>query len=634
MMQVVMEGEAFVAKCKFEERMIPKSAGCRWDPKKKRWWTADPDVAAKLRNYLDAQAAAVIKARQQAQQDSLEKSRATDANLTIPAPEGLDYMPFQKAGVAYALAKQNVLIADEMGLGKTIQAIGIINSEEIKSVLVICPASLKLNWQRELRKWLVRKLSIMIANGGGRLPETDIVILNYDILHKHHDTLRAKTWDLMICDESHYCKNPKAQRTQEVLGAKDVDPIWAKRKVFLTGTPILNRPVEIYPIAKALAPKDFGSWWKFVHRYCDARQTRWGLEVGGASNLDELQDKLRSLFMVRRLKKDVLTELPAKRRQVIELVAIDAGEVLLKEQQAWKENEDRLADLQAKVELAKAEDEEAYREAVRALRQGSMVAFNEMSKVRHEVALAKVPAVIDYLKDVLESIDKLVLFAHHKDVIAEIKEAFPSSVVLTGDTSMQDRQAAVDRFQNDPACQLFIGSITAAGVGLTLTAASNVVFAELDWVPGNVTQAEDRCHRIGQTDSVFVRHLVLDGSLDAEMAMRLVEKQEMIDKALDREHERVEQEVVPVVEVATKSASRKQIEQEALNITDQEVREVHAKLRILASVCDGARDLDGMGFNRFDAPIGRDLASRMFLTKKQAVLGRKILKKYKRQLGE
>jgi hypothetical protein len=197
---------------------------------------------------------------------------------------------------------------------------------------------------------------------------------------------------------------------------------------------------------------------------------------------------------------------------------------------------------------------------------------------------------------------------------------------------MTDRQAAVDRFQNDPNCLLFVGNIQAAGVGLTLTASSHVVFAELDWVPGNVTQAEDRCHRIGQTDSVLIEHLVLEGSMDARMATTLIAKQSVLTAALD---ELPEQPVaVPARERGcTEEVSRKQIVKEAAELSPEAIAEIHAKLQRLAGVCDGARELDGAGFNRFDSAIGKSLAMAHTLTQKQAALGARLVNKYRRQLG-
>ena len=257
---------------------------------------------------------------------AIESSKAVDVDydLDIPAPEGLEYMPFQRAGIAYAMARENTLIGDEMGLGKTIQALGVINADPtIRDVLIICPASLKINWQREAQKWLVRPMTVGIVSTKEPFPDTDIKIINYDILTKFKSQLRAINWDFLVVDEVHYLKNPKALRTAQVFGkwnkdpSKKIHPLDAKRRAFMTGTPIVNRPIELFPLLKFTGI--FKNWKHFVERYCNGHQTRWGWDVSGASNLGELQGKLRSTIMVRRLKKDVLTDLPPKRRQVIEL---------------------------------------------------------------------------------------------------------------------------------------------------------------------------------------------------------------------------------------------------------------------------------------------------------------------------
>ena len=176
--------------------------------------------------------------------------------------------------------------------------------------------------------------------------------------------------------------------------------------------------------------------------------------------------------------------------------------------------------------------------------------FGEMSKVRKEVAVAKIPFILDHVREALEELEKLVLFVYHHEVVDALKTSLGDSCVsVDGRTKNEDRQAAVDRFQSDPSCKVFVGTIRAAGVGITLTAASNVIFGELDWVPGNVTQSEDRCHRIGQTDTVFVRHLVLEDSLDERMAQIIVEKQEVIDKALDTAPKPIEAPEIRVVDI-------------------------------------------------------------------------------------
>lgn len=475
----------------------------------------------------------------------------------------------------------------------------------------------------------MRPLTIGIASSQ-EWPESGIVIINYDILHKWQEKLQAVEWDLVIADEAHYIKNPKARRTKQVTSIK------ARRKVLLTGTPIVNRPVELWPLIHYLDPKRWKSFWSYAKTYCNAYYNGYGWDFSGASNLEDLQEKLRSTIMVRRLKADVLTELPPKRRQVIELPANGASKYIAAEQSAFSRYEEQLAKLKARVELAKAcEDEEEYRQAVEALRNGARAAFDEISKLRHETALAKVPYVVAHLEDVLEAEQKVVVFAHHHDVIQSIATAFEDiAVILTGEQSLEERQAAVDRFQNDPSCRLFVGSIQAAGVGITLTAARTVVFAELDWVPGNMTQAEDRCHRIGQQNSVLVQHLVLEGSLDASLAKTLVAKQEVIDRALDKASEITQVPLLPQA-AATETSTRKQIAEEAARLTAEQIGAIHSALRFLAEMdTDRARAINYAGFSKVDSEIGHKLAACSSLTPKQAALGRRIVLKYHRQLPE
>ena len=427
---------------------------------------------------------------------TVEASRATDATIDIPSPDGMEYLPFQRAGIAYALGRESTLFGDEMGLGKTIQAIGVINATRPETVLIVCPASLKLNWRNELQRWLVDERRIDIVNGGGEVfpADPDVVVINYDVLTKHADDLHGRTWGLVVFDEAHYCKNPKAKRTKAALA------INAERKLVLTGTPIPNRPVEIQPVAGYLAPSRFGHFFKFAMRYCDAKQTRHGWDFSGASNLPELQEQLRSSVMVRRLKADVLDELPPKQRQVIVLDGADYKEELRVQ------------------ELAEAESQTT----------SPRIKFEELSRERHLMARAKVPAILDHLKNIDHPV---VVFAHHKDVIAALASEL-DCVTLTGDNTSEERQAAVESFQRGDV-DVFIGSLGAAGVGITLTRASHVIFAELDWVPGNLSQAEDRCHRIGQHDSVLVQHLVVDRSIDARQVELVVEKQGVLDASLD-----------------------------------------------------------------------------------------------------
>lgn len=563
---------------------------------------------------------------------AVAESRASFADIDLPAPQGLEYMPFQKAGIRYALARPNVLIADQMGLGKTIQAIGVINADPtIDSALIICPKSLKLNWLRECRRWLTRNLDVAVV--GDTWPETDIVIVHYEALAKFQPFIQFRNWGACVIDEAHFIKNPAAQRSQH---AKSVP---CRRKIRLTGTPICNRPIELFNLIEDL--DDFGPYWKFARRYANAYNNGFGMDTSGHSRLDELQRKLRERVMVRRLKDEVLSELPRKIRQVIELEPDSAAQRhAVRAEGAYEtDSEDRLADLRAQVELSKAESEEAYREAVDRLREATQVDFTEIARLRHETAVAKVPAVVEHVRlSLADNEGKIVIAAHHHDVIDGLMEELAEfrPVCLTGRDSEEERMAAVDSFQGDPAVRVFVGSIMAAGVGITLTAASHVIFGELDWVPGNITQFEDRCHRIGATQTVLVQHLVLSGSIDARMAHMLVEKQHVIDQALDTNHpERSMLVFTPRAAAATHSAGAKDIAAIAEQLSEEQIRAAHEGLRILAGMdTDYASELNGVGFSKIDVQIGHSLAACDRLTPKQAVLGMKLVKKYKRQLPE
>jgi Helicase conserved C-terminal domain len=279
-------------------------------------------------------------------------------------------------------------------------------------------------------------------------------------------------------------------------------------------------------------------------------------------------------------------------------------------------------------------NDEARAVAVEQLRKAQSVAFTEMAAMRRDVAIAKAPIVAAYVKDMLEDGDnKVIVFAHHIAVIdllmTELGEYNP--VKITGECSQQARQSAVDAFQADPKCRVFVGNIKAAGVGLTLTAASTVVFAELDWTPAGMSQAEDRAHRIGQKDNVLVYHLVFDGSLDATISKRLVAKQAIIDRALDNPTG-----AKPIVEAVTTIEVNEAEETEAAPdaIPDETVELIHHGLRFLAGRdSDHARFENGIGFNGRDTAFGHKLADLPVLTQRQAAIGLKMCRFYRRQLA-
>ncbi len=536
-MKITYNNNRWEAISSFAEKDELKAAGFRWDATAKRWFTTAADTVLKFRDFADEYAILEIEKVAEKIEASKSSSSALDGE-EIPSPEGKSYFPYQQAGIRFALNNQSVFIGDEMGLGKTVQAIGVINAESPKTVLIVCPSSLKINWRKELERWLITPYRIHILQGKDQFPTLpEIVIMNYDILAKFQKQIRGVEWELLIADEAHYMKNPKAKRTISLLGkGKEVSPLKAKRKILLTGTPITNRPIEIFPLVSYLWPSVFNNLFHFAKRYCDAKQDGYGWDFTGASNLEELQNLLRSSGMIRRLKNDVLKELPPKTRQVVALPSESVGAIISKEGELLKSQEKEIRRLQIAMKAAKAQkDEGAYRNAVQSLRQAYSVAFTEMAAVRKELAIAKIPFVIEYVESMVEDGEKVVVMAHHREVVDKLQNHFGlKAVKLYGGMSEAEKSNSVDRFQQDPSCMVFIGSIHAAGVGITLTAAQKMLFAELDWTPANMLQAEDRIHRIGQQGNALIQQLVFDGSLDAKMAETLVRKMGIIEKALDK----------------------------------------------------------------------------------------------------
>jgi len=426
-------------------------------------------------------------------------------------------------------------------------------------------------------------------------------------------------------------KSSKAKSTKSFLQLN------GKRKLALSGTPIMNRPIEIQTTLEWLDKATWGNRFMFGKRYCNLTQNRFGWDWSGASNLNELQTRLRSSFMIRRLKADVLTELPPKFRQVIELPAEGMEGLIEQEWNAFKKYQNVLDNLKVAYQLAKASDsEDHYHNAVKQLRDGQNAAFTEMALIRKEIALTKLPYVIQHIRETLKEDHKIIVFAWHHEIVDKLIEAFdPHCIDITGRTDVNQRQDKVNKFQTDKNIHLFIGNMKAAGIGITLTASSHVVFAELDWTPAIISQAEDRAHRKGQKDNVLVQHLVLEGSLDAVMAKRIIEKQKVITKALDAP---IEEEVVDIEpeteQVATAKTTRKEVIEKSVNLTPENINIIHHCLRIINSLCDGAHSLDGHGFSKIDVEIGRSLANAEHLTQRMAYIGLKICSKHKRQLPE
>lgn len=464
----------------------------------------------------------------------------------IPAPPGKSYLPYQEKGIRYCLGGRGTILADEMGLGKTVQAIGVINAMQAErtaplDVLIIAPAGLILNWRREAQSWVCTAPT-----------NPYVTFVSYHGAIKMAEENPTLAFDLLIVDEAQYIKNQQALRSVAVKAIAAL----AKRVLLLTGTPLENgRPIELWPLLQIAAPNVWDppamragrvspelkashpgegpAFWAFAKRYCGLKKVTYGHPSGkdalgrrrkpksawdfsGATNLEELSTRLRHSCMVRRLKSDVLEELPPKRRQVIPVVM------------AGGTDDDLLPEL----------SEATYEQDLKRFR-AMKVQFEDWSKRRHEQALAKVDAVVKHVDDVLDSVSKVIVFCHHTDVASKLNAALTGfdPVMIVGSTPMKARDEAVYRFQNEASCRVFIGTIGAAGTGITLTAASVVIFAELDPTPGRMSQAEDRAHRIGQKEFVLVQHLVADGSLCARIAKILVKKQENIRVALGDQYQ-------------------------------------------------------------------------------------------------
>lgn len=439
------------------------------------------------------------------------------------------YHQYQKDGIAKLVTRQFHLLADEMGLGKTIQAIGLINSLDLNNVLIVCPASLKLNWQKELIEWLTRfeNRKISVVNATNPQLGGTILIVNYDILHRFVDALSQREWDLIVGDEAHRIKSPQALRTKAFLKLK------SPRRLLLTGTPVLNRPDELWPLLHWLDPSEWPNLNQFLMRYCVAPRTSTGKYITLDTARDDLHKKLKPV-MLRRLKKDVLHELPAKYRQIICLPS-DDDDLLKAELDLFIKLRAESVRLQQAVERAKLlKNDHELKIALQQLREWRIARLGHISRVRHNTAMLKVPYVVEHLNDIVDQSGKAICFIHHRDVGEKIIRSFNGrSVLFYGGMSQNAKDDAVNQFQQDPGTSLFVGSISAAGQGITLTASSTVVFAELDWTPANLSQCEDRAHRIGQKDHVLVQHLVIDGSIDSLMARKIVDKQWVIDAVVD-----------------------------------------------------------------------------------------------------
>lgn len=535
--------DKFVRECMMSE--VKATQGRKFDPDKKVWTIAIGEASPlidRLRKYDDddddddmtplLKLADVIQGipevadymEERAKRIAISGASSLDDEMIVAKlqedlmsvfPEGRSLYPFQYVGVQFAqLSGGRCLIGDDMGIGKTIQAIAHIGLNQDKlPALIIVPASVKYNWLKECGAWLPDMTSIVLEGRSGVIPNADIVICNYDIVVGRQPALMDYGFNIVVCDESHYLKNSKAKRTQATLEiAKQSESV-----VCLSGTAITNRPNEFFTTLNLLRPNEFPSFFDYGIRYCAGEQTRFGWDFNGASNTDELHNRTRD-FCIRRLKKEVLTELPDKIR-TIHTVEPSSKEIKRYNElhRAWMEEYNSLETLPAGFVL------------------------NMLTALRHECGLIKVPSAVQYIKEYREITGKqLVVFAHHTDVLRDTANLLRQDKDhkwriggITGDMPAEKRQQNVEAFQNGQL-DVILCSTVAAKEGITLTNADTVLFIEREWTPAWEEQAEDRVNRIGQeSQSVQAVFLSVANTIDEKFNHVVENKRAVIQAVLD-----------------------------------------------------------------------------------------------------
>jgi|TARA_R100000656_G_scaffold33144_1_gene28497 SWI/SNF-related matrix-associated actin-dependent regulator 1 of chromatin subfamily A len=415
---------------------------------------------------------------------------------------------YQITGANFLAENYHALLADEMGIGKTAQAIRACDFICARSILIICPASVKIHWQEEFRKWSLRKLFLSIIENGKSLVDeyAEVIIINYDLLQRDRifNSLKARNWDVIILDEGHYLKTLTSKRSVKVLGSFGIARS-AKYKWMLTGTPIENRPVDLFPLLYTLGRKHLGkydSYESYVMHFCDGYYDHVSGKPmpNGATNELELRDMLKG-FMLRRTLKDAL---PKADVQIIRM--------------------------EKNIQINKLESECSFPSYFK-----PMAELGALASLRQEVALAKLPQCIQYIKDTLMIVDKLVVFAYHRSVINQLAEALGRyyPVKFFGGLTISQRENVKNYFVNDPKSKVFIGQLKAAGVGLDglQKVAHQMIFVEVDWIP--FRQCIGRLRRMGQeADKVIVQLLVCKDSIEEQMLGTINSKLKSINKIL------------------------------------------------------------------------------------------------------
>lgn len=443
--------------------------------------------------------------------------KKTDTTFNV---KGLkkELYPYQKVGVEFLVASGGrAIVADAPGLGKTAQALGLIKHMGYKRTLVVCPASVKFAWEGEVTKWT--RLSSVVIDSKTDLakidPEINVWIINYDILKKHHAQLQKTRFDCIVGDECQLIKSTAAIRTKAFRAiSREIANV-----VLLSGTPLLSRPSELFSLLNIIDMKTWNNWYEFARKYCAAHQTRWGMDTSGASNIEELHARIKRYF-IRRDKTEVLKELPPK---TFINVPVQLDKDITKEYDTAANN------LAAYLREYSGKQPAAIAKALAAEK------LTQLNVLRQLNAIGKVPTAIELVESVLDAGEKVLVFCSFIEPLETMRKHFgDQAVMITGKTPVAERGNIVNAFQTDKNVKVFLGGIKSAGVGITLTAASNVIFLDYSWNPADHQQAQDRVHRPGQVASaVNIYQLEAIGTIDEDLKDILEHKQGIFDQVID-----------------------------------------------------------------------------------------------------
>jgi SNF2 family DNA or RNA helicase len=527
------QGVFFLRDFSEEDSALAHKTGLTWSRTGKCWYTDSPYAALVFWEYADFEAELELYPLRH----EYEASWRLEMDKTFPAPPGLDYFPFQRAGIQYGVDHGHVLIGDQPGLGKTMQAIGIANALKTRRHLVVCPANVRLQWEAKIKEWSVlpihrRGMIRTMLKGKQGLPDEKHMpawlIISYDLLRDRalQERIAAYPWDIVVLDEAHYAKTMQASRTRALFGGGDPDHGGfdvgachkAQKIVALTGTPLPNRPRECYTIARHLCWEaiDGASYDGFTHRYNPSATMPTGARLERTGRLPELHNRLRCNFMVRRMKADVLTQLPDTQYEMTYIEENAGIRNVLRAESAL--GIDPLDIAQGKLGM----DQQGH-----------------VATIRREMGEAKVPLVAQHVDGLLDGgLDKVLVFTWHKTVLAELAERLRKYKPLTieGSTSASAKYDRVEKFISEPKHQVLIGQIQSMGTGTDgiQKAANHAVFAEASWSPGQNEQAVDRLARMGQDNGVIAQFLIVPKSFDERVLGSWISKVHQIDATLDR----------------------------------------------------------------------------------------------------